>query len=168
MYSYQGKIFPQARAGVPNLSLTMYPYSSSAGELVPLKFLMTIRLGKITKIHWILIELQVDSILCLKVNWLRLYNKCTQRHNGGTRGAQFPGRRVWVKKGGQITAGSAEKSQQCHKYFLPYSTFASERPQFQTWGRKTCFLSQAPSNLVTPLNVPPEISKCTSDWELRG
>jgi len=47
--------------------------------------------------------------------------------------------------------GGAEKSQQCHKFFLQYSTFASKRSQFQTWGLQTCFLSRAPSNLVTPL-----------------
>ena len=54
--------------------------------------------------------------------------------------------------GRQITAGGAEKSQQCHKYFLPYSSFASERPQVRTWGgRQTCFLPRAPSDLVTSL-----------------
>ena len=47
--------------------------------------------------------------------------------------------------------GRAEKAQQCHKYFLQYSTFASERPQVWTWGRQTCLLSRAPSNLVTSL-----------------
>jgi len=31
------------------------------------------------------------------------------------------------------------------------SRFAFERPQVRTWGRQTCFLSRAPSNLVTPL-----------------
>jgi len=45
----------------------------------------------------------------------------------------------------------AEMSQQCHKYFLQYSTFASKRPQVQTLGHQTCFLPQAPSNLVAPL-----------------
>jgi len=49
-----------------------------------------------------------------------------------------------------ITPG-AEKSQQCHKYFLQCSTFTSERSQVRTWGRQTCFLPRAPSNLVTPL-----------------
>jgi len=34
-----------------------------------------------------------------------------------------------------------EKSQECHKYFLKYSTFASKRPQVRTWGRQTCFFS---------------------------
>ena len=47
--------------------------------------------------------------------------------------------------------GSAEMSQKCHKYFLQYSEFASERAQVPTWGRQTCFLPRAPSNLVTPL-----------------
>jgi len=28
------------------------------------------------------------------------------------------------------------KSQQCHNYFLQYSTFASRRLQFRTWGAK--------------------------------
>jgi len=35
--------------------------------------------------------------------------------------------------------------------FVPKSTFASERSQVRTWGHQTCFLSGAPSNLVTPL-----------------
>jgi len=40
------------------------------------------------------------------------------------------------------------KIPQCHKYFLQYSTFASERPQesqVRAWERQTCFLSRAPS-----------------------
>ena len=53
-----------------------------------------------------------------------------------------------------MTAVEAENSQQCHKYFLQYSTFASERPQVRTWGRQTCFLALAPSNLVTSLRQP--------------
>jgi len=49
--------------------------------------------------------------------------------------------------------GGAKKSQKCHTHFLQYSTFASERPQVQTWGRQTCFLPRAPSNLVRPLSI---------------
>jgi len=45
----------------------------------------------------------------------------------------------------------AEKSQQCHKHFLQYSTIASESPQIRTQGRHTFFLSSATSNLVIPL-----------------
>jgi len=51
----------------------------------------------------------------------------------------------------RMTTHGAEKFQQCHKYFLQYSTFASKRPQVRTWERQTCFLFRAPSNLVTPL-----------------
>jgi len=40
-------------------------------------------------------------------------------HYGGAESLQGPG----------ITAGGAEKSQQCHKYFLQYSKFAFERTQ---------------------------------------
>jgi len=70
-----------------------------------------------------------------------------QRRNDG--GHNSPGAEaLW---GHQITAGGAEKSQQCRKYLLQYSTFASERPQVRTWGRQTCFWPRAPSNLVTPL-----------------
>ena len=46
-----------------------------------------------------------------------------------------------------------KKSQQCHKHFFQNSTFASERLQVRTWGRQTCFLPQAPSNVVTPLHI---------------
>ena len=48
-------------------------------------------------------------------------------------------------------ARGADKTQQCHKYCLQYSIFASERSQVRTWGRQTCFLPRAPSNLVTAL-----------------
>ena len=61
----------------------------------------------------------------------------------GVKGAPFPGCRV--------TVGGTEKSQQCHKCFLQYSAFASERPQFRTREHQTCFLPQAPSNLVASL-----------------
>jgi len=62
----------------------------------------------------------------------------------------------WRNEGGTIPrapnhCGVAEKPQQCHKYFLQYSTFVSERSQVRIWGRQTCFLSRAPFNLVTPL-----------------
>jgi len=40
-------------------------------------------------------------------------------HTGGAKGAQCPGLRI---------TGGAENSQQCHKYFLQCSTFASEKP----------------------------------------
>jgi len=40
-----------ARAGVPNLSMTMYLFSISTDEPVPLKFRMTNRLSKTTKIY---------------------------------------------------------------------------------------------------------------------
>ena len=76
-------------------------------------------------------------------------------HRGVTREAQFPWRRItigrWITPGGTewLPAG-AEKSQQGHKFFLQYSTFASERPQVRKWGRQTYFLPRVPFNLVTP------------------
>ena len=51
------------------------------------------------------------------------------------------------------------KSQQCHKYFLQYTTFDSERPQVRTRGRQTCFLPWAPSNLVTLLPLRQQSQK---------
>jgi len=70
---------------------------------------------------------------------------CEQGLNEGGKGAQFPGRR--------ITAGGAEKSQQCHKYFFQYTTFASERAQVRTPGAKLAFCPAGPANLVTPLHA---------------
>jgi len=65
-----------------------------------------------------------------------------------TRGHNSPGAELlW---GRRMTAGGLN-SQECHKHFLQYSTFGSGRSQFRTWGRQTCFLLRAPSNLVTPL-----------------
>jgi len=40
------------------------------------------------------------------------------------------------------------KSQQFHKYFLQYSTFASEKPQVWTWGAK---LASCPGRRLTSL-----------------
>jgi len=46
--------------------------------------------------------------------------------------------------------GGRRKSQQYHKCFLQCSKFAPERAQVRTWGRQSCFLPRAPSNLATP------------------
>jgi len=67
------------------------------------------------------------------------------------RGAQFPERPVTM--GARNDYRVAEKSQQCHRHFLQYTTFSSKISQVRTWGRQTCFLLQAPSNLVTPLTL---------------
>ena len=64
------------------------------------------------------------------------------RRNERGKGDTIPGRRVTM--GHRMTAGGTAKCQQCHKYFLQYSTFASERPQVRTWGRQTFFLPRAP------------------------
>jgi len=52
--------------------------------------------------------------------------------------------------GYRMTVGDLENSHQWHKCFFQYSTLASERLQFQAWGRQTCFLPEGPLNLVTP------------------
>jgi len=49
-----------------------------------------------------------------------------------------------------MTVSGAEKSQQCHKYFPQYSTFASERPQVRTLGRQTCFLPRGHLTSLRP------------------
>jgi len=79
--------------------------------------------------------------LCLMINGMLLRDV--------TRGAQIPARQITM--GAPNYCGVREKSQQCHKYFIQYSKFASTKPQSRTWGRQTCFLSRVPSNLVTPL-----------------
>jgi len=66
-------------------------------------------------------------------------------------GEQCPGRRA-------ESLGGTEKSQQCRKYFLQYSTFAPEKTEIRKWGRQTCFLPRAPSNLGTPLD------RTYADW----
>ena len=58
----------------------------------------------------------------------------TQRRNeGGQGGHNSRGANLrWgaeLLQGRRITAGGAEKSQQCHKYFLQYSKIAFERTQ---------------------------------------
>jgi len=56
----------------------------------------------------------------------------------GASGAHFLERR--------ITAGDADKSQQCHKNFFQYSKFASERLQVRTWDAK---LASCPGRHLT-------------------
>jgi len=70
------------------------------------------------------------------------------RFRGNTR------RRITV--GREITAWGAEKAQQCHKYFLQYGAFASEKTQVRTWGRQT------PNLLIVP--VSSEISDLRNFW----
>ena len=60
-----------------------------------------------------------------------------QGRNVGARGEHSLGAESWW--GHRITKEGAENSQQCRKYFLKYSTFASERPQVRTWGAKLAF-----------------------------
>jgi len=73
------------------------------------------------------------------------------RNDGGQGGSNSPGAEsLW---GHQITVGSTETSQQCHKHFLHYSAFATEKSQSRTWERQTCFLPLAPSTLVAPLVI---------------
>ena len=88
---------------------------------------------------------------------------CTQSRNEG---GAIPGggESLWGEPnhcgGSRIIVGGAESLRGEPKspndvtctYFN--RRFASERPQFRTWGRKTCCLPRAPSNLVTPLHVP--------------
>jgi len=73
----------------------------------------------------------------------------SQGRNEGGKGGTIPGRRITM--GRRFTAVGVEKSQQCCKYLLQYRIYASERYQVRTWGRQTCFLPRATSNLVTPL-----------------
>jgi len=47
--------------------------------------------------------------------------------------------------------GGAERSQQCHEYFLQCNKIAPETAQVRTWGRQTRFSPRARSNLFTPL-----------------
>jgi len=72
-------------------------------------------------------------------------------HNEGGKGSTIP--RPPCHYGAPNDYRVAKKSQQCHKHFLQYPTFTSKISQVRTWGRQTCFLPQAPSNLVTPLTL---------------
>jgi len=74
-----------------------------------------------------------------------------QGHNKGEKGGTNP--RAPYSYGAPNDYRVAEKSQQCHKHFLQYTTFTSKISQVRTWGRQTCFLPRAPSNLVTPLTL---------------
>jgi len=80
-----------------------------------------------------------------------------QGRNEGARGRDYlDAESLWGRgntAGALIDCGGAKKSQQCHTYILQYSTFASGRPQVRKWGRQTCILHRAPSNLVTPLSI---------------
>ena len=64
-------------------------------------------------------------------------------------GSDSPGTEMTM--GAPNDCGGAENFQQCHKYLLQYSQFASIRPQIQIWRRQNWFLHRTPSNLDTAL-----------------
>jgi len=71
---------------------------------------------------------------------------CNQGRNEGARGGAIP--RAPSQYGGPKSLRSTEWLRGGKK--VPTM---SQRPQFQTWGRQTCFLPRAPSNRVTSLGV---------------
>ena len=79
-----------------------------------------------------------------------------QGHNEGKGGTNTW---TWITVGAPNHRRGTEKSQQCYKYFLYYSAFASERPQVRTRGRETCFLFQAPQTSLS-LSVPQNPKSC--------
>jgi len=88
-----------------------------------------------------------------------------QARNEGCKGGTIPGAPSH-HGGAKSLRGGGEKSKQCHKHFLQSSTFASERPQFRTWGRQTCFLPRSQSNLVTSL-AQRQVENCVKRKRLR-
>ena len=81
------------------------------------------------------------------------YSRMQGRSDGGERGCNSPGAEsLWERqiavRGAEWFLGRAKKSQQCHRqaYFLQYNSFASERPQFRTWGTK---LASCPGRHLT-------------------
>ena len=72
----------------------------------------------------------------------------------GGKEAQFSGYRITSRQLLRVApndCGGVKKSQQCHQYFLQYSTFASERPQVRSSGRQTCFLPGCHLTSLRPL-----------------
>jgi len=57
------------------------------------------------------------------------------------------------KEGHNSPGAESLGAQQRRKYFLHCGKFTPKR--HRTWGRQTCFLSRAPSNLDAPLPVDP-------------
>jgi len=96
--------------------------------------------------HMPLVRAEYHSLL------RRVTTRRNQGRNHGGQRAQYPRRRItegaeWLReapKSPNNVTSTAMKYQ--------WSTFASERPEVRTWSQ-TCFLSLAPSNLVTPLAV---------------
>ena len=73
----------------------------------------------------------------------RVAPRSNQVRNDRGQGEQFPGRRMTAGRRKVLTISQE----------LQCSAFASESPQVRTWGRQTCFLPRAPSNLVASLTV---------------
>jgi len=77
----------------------------------------------------------------------------SQPDRGVMRGAQFPGRQITMGAANNCGGRRKVPIMSHHKYFLQYSTFASEKPRVRTWERQTCSLTRAPSNVVMPLQI---------------
>jgi len=63
-------------------------------------------------------------------------------------GTQFPGRPVTM--GAPNDYRVAEKSHQCHKHFLQYTTFTSKISQVRTWGRTRASIPGRHLTLLCP------------------
>jgi len=76
------------------------------------------------------------------------YGSISRGVTRGQEGRNYPGAKsLW---GHRNTAGATKSPNNVTRTFF---TFASGRPQVRKWGRQTCFLSRAPSDLVTPLSI---------------
>jgi len=109
---------------------------------------MTLIRNKCTKVYLrgTKMLLKIGIVLCGAsddLHYLFCVWICLQGRTSGRQRDTISGRRT--------TAVAPKKNQQCHTFFLQYSTFASERPQVRTWGCRICFLPWEPSNLVTIL-----------------
>jgi len=58
------------------------------------------------------------------------------------------------------TLRGGRKVPQCHKHFLQYSTFASERAQIRSWGRQSLFLDPG---VIYPCYVPGVLRNLTGE-----
>ena len=110
-------------------------------EMPPVTFV-----GSLCKIHVLLFSkiADVHEVRTWKsVCYRKIFRFSLHNTRDVTKGARF--------LGAESLRGSKSSSNVMSTFFQN-STFASERPQVRTWGCQTCFMSRAPSNLVTPLH----------------
>ena len=113
------------------------------------------------------LHITINKTLHISINVRRDHGYCGYqgRNERGARREQFPGRRATM--GAPNGCGGRRKVPTMSQVLPSTPYICLQRPQARTWGRQTCFLPRAPSNLVMPLVVAENLLKLGISLEIQ-